>query len=573
MKLIKFVAGFLILFALSLGSCTNGLDGLNVDPNGVIKEEASARYFITNPQYQLYAPDRYPYWRAHLIHADRYAGHFNFGHSGSWWPGTLGYSYSSGYTDASWDWLEGYLSGLDNYMKLTDEGGDFESELMYATGLILKGLYYQMFTDVFGEIPYSEAADPNITLPKFDTQKDIYKGIIADLDKAISIIGDAAKTGEGVQDLGDNDLYCKGDLQKWKKLANVLKLRIALRAYDAAGDDFAEQTITDVMNAGLFLESEGDNVVLEKDDEISQWGSACYGDVWWNFGGLGSKWTVGEVLVNNLRNYNDPRLEMYAKPAPGGEFEFKQPDYDDANPDLHDNFFTRVRYIRDVIADAIGNTDFYSETDTTATFDIPENMYYIGQPARLSSEIKQYARWEFFSQPQDVVVQQKNKGAKPFNELIFTSGESYLLRAQAAVLGLSSEDEQAMFENGIRQEMKLWGVDDGAIDAYLASSALADISSGTLDEKLEKIAIQRWIGKYTDGFEAWSIVRKTGYPAELAQGVSNIATHYIGGDLGSKYPQRLRYGSSAYNTNGSNVDQAVSRQGADNQATELWWAK
>ena len=242
MKTIKIIFVGLVL-AFGLFSCTKDFVEINTNPNAILPEEASARYFITNPQYQLYAPSRYPYWRAHLIHVDRYAGHFTFGHHGSWWSDELGYSYSSSYTDASWDWMEGYLGGLDNFMKLTDVGGDFENPLMYATGQIMKGLYYQMFTDIFGEIPYSEAANPDIDLPKFDTQIEIYTGIIADLDAAMATIGSSVSTGDGVEDLGNNDLYCGGDLQKWKKLANTLKLRIATRAYGATGDNFAGDAI------------------------------------------------------------------------------------------------------------------------------------------------------------------------------------------------------------------------------------------------------------------------------------------------------------------------------------------
>lgn len=186
MKTIKIFLGFIIL--LSLTSCTKDFKEINTNPNGITQDEASAKYFITVPQYKLYAPDRYPYWRAHLIHTDRYAGYFTFGFNGCWWSDALGYSYSTSYTDASWDWLAGYLSQLDNFLKLTATGGEFENEYMYAAGLIMKGLYYQMYTDVFGEIPYSEAADPDVTLPKFDTQKEIYQGIIADLDEAMTII-------------------------------------------------------------------------------------------------------------------------------------------------------------------------------------------------------------------------------------------------------------------------------------------------------------------------------------------------------------------------------------------------
>ena len=141
MKIIKIIFGLIIL--ISAASCTKDFEEINTDPNGVLQTEASGKFFITNPQYVLYGPDRYPYWRAQLIHTDRYAGHFTFGHDGSWWGGDLGYSYNPGYTDASWDWLAGYLGQLDNFVRLTDTGGEFENEYMYATGLIMKGLYFQ----------------------------------------------------------------------------------------------------------------------------------------------------------------------------------------------------------------------------------------------------------------------------------------------------------------------------------------------------------------------------------------------------------------------------------------------
>lgn len=569
MKKIKILFGFVLL--MGLVSCTNDFKEINTNPNGITQSEASAKYFITNPQYHLYATDRYPYWRAQLIHTDRYAGHFTFGHNGSWWNDNLGYSYSSGYTDASWNWMEGYLGGLDNFMKLTDTGGDFENELMYATGLIMKGLYYQMFTDVFGEVPYSEAADTSIVLPKFDLQKDIYQGIIADLDRAMTIIGDATTSGDGVQDLGDNDLYCRGDMQKWKKLANTLKLRIAIRAKGASGESFADAAITSAL-AGDLLETESDNVVLDKDAEISQWGSACYGDVWYNFGGLGSKWHVGEQLINYLQDYGDPRLSYYAKPAPGGTFGFKQPERTDADPEPHDFFFERVQHIRDKIAHVVGNTDFYEELPDSVTFTLPENTYYIGKPTRFASGMYNYSRWEFFSEPAEVVIQRKNQGQKPFNELILTTGESYLLRAQAAVLGIGTDDPQTMYAEGIRYSMRLWGVGDADIENFITTSAMGQLT-GTQDQQLEKIAIQRWLAMYTDGFEAWAIVRKTGYPSELAGGVSNDHLYYIGGDIGDVYPQRMRYGSRTYATNGTNTSAAVARQGADLQTTELWYAK
>ena len=118
--------------------------------------------------------------------------------------------------------------------------------------------------------------------------------------------------------------------------------------------------------------------------------------------------------------------------------------------------------------------------------------------------------------------------------------------------------------------MKIWGIPSGTAEEYIASAPLADISAGTDEEKLEKIALQRWLASYTDGFEAWAIVRKTGYPAELAAGVSDPII-YAMGTLNGDYPQRMRYGSGAQAN--PNYSTAVSTQGPDLQGTKLWFAK
>ncbi|WP_117880551.1 SusD/RagB family nutrient-binding outer membrane lipoprotein [Aureibaculum luteum] len=554
----------LLIFVGTLISCTGDFDEINQNPNGFTADDVSAKFFITEPQYKLYAEDRYPYWRAQLIHTDRYAGHFTFGHSGSWWSDGLGYDYSSGYTDAAWGWLSGEFGKIDGFMKLVKSGGEFENEYMYAVGLIMKSLYFQMYTDTWGMVPYSEAGVEGIVTPKYDAQKDIYKGIIADLDAAMATIGDAERTGTGINDLGENDVYCGGDLQKWKKLANTLKLRIGMRALGATGDDFATGAINQALSADL-LDATSGSILMDKDEIISQWGSAAYGDVWHNFGGLGSKWTVGKTLIDHLRNYNDPRLSVFAKPVEGGEVTITKP----ASGETADNFWVRANFLSSIF-DAAGAT--YTRTDAAdqVTFNVPAGQY-IGQPTRLRGEMSSFANFKFFSTPSDLVIRAKNDGAM-YPEIVLTSAEAYFLQAEAAVRGLGTGDAQELLAMGIKEAMKVWGISGGDADTYIAQSAIADISAGTMEQKLEKIAIQRWLNTYTDGFEGWAVVRDTGYPSELATGVNNQVI-FADGDLAGQYPQRLRYGTAEQTSNEANYNAAVAAQGEDVQATKLWYAK
>ena len=404
MKIFKIYT--VLLFIAVLGSCTDKFEEINTKPDAFYTDEVSGKFFMTNPQFNLYAPNRFPYWRAQLIHADRYCGHVCFGHNSSWWSDELGYSYSSAYTDATWGWMEGYLGNLDNYMKLVDVGGEFENEYMYAMGLIMKGLYYQMFTDIFGMIPYSEAADPDIVTPKFDTQMVIYKGIIADLNRAIDIIGDEGSTGVGVDDAGDNDLYYGGDLTKWKKMANTLKLRIALRAYGAEGDNFSSAAINEAL-AGPLLTDETDNCLMEKDAEISTWGSASYGDIWHAFG-AGSDWTLGKTLIDYLRDENDPRLSKYAKPAKGGKTKFEKPDGEEG-----DLFLKRVDFVVEGLDDAGVDYDRTDYADSVI-IDMPLSTYYVGQPTRVNGKTYPFNEYDFYCTPADIVIQKKNEG-KPLS--------------------------------------------------------------------------------------------------------------------------------------------------------------
>ena len=557
---------FIVLgMVLIAGACTEKFNEINTKPDSFTQDEVSAKYFLTSPQYRLYAPDRYPYWRAHLIHMDRYAGYFNFGFNGCWWSDELGYSYSGGYTDAAWGWMAGYIGNLDNFMKMTDVGGEFENEYMYAIGQIMKGLYFQMYTDVFGMIPYTEATDPDITLPVFDSQATIYQGVINELDAAMATIGDATRTGATVDDVGDNDIYCGGDLQKWKKLANTLKLRMAMRAYGADGASFAQAAITEALQEDL-LETEADNVLMEKDAEISQWGSACYGDVWHNFGGYGSKWTVGKPMIDALRDNNDPRLPFYAVPAEGGTLKLTKSESDDQA--THDKL---VDFMATTLTDA-GVTFTRTDYPDSTIIEMPENMYYVGQPTRFNIDAYYYAKREFFSFPEPSIVGKKNSGDDIRAELIMSSAEAYFLRAEAALRGLGSGNAQDLYQEGIRQAMLLWGVSSDEAETYIANEDMALLNGATLEENLEKIATQRWIASYTDGFEGFAIVRDMGYPADLADGVSDFDI-FGSGDINGKYPQRMRYGNDAANNNGANYAAAVAEQGPDVQDTKLWWAK
>lgn len=591
----KFLLYTIFSFAFVL-SCTSDFDEINTRPDALTADDVSAKYFVTNTQLGIFAPNRYPYWRGPLIHADRYAGQHAFGYKTNWWSDGLGYTYSGGYTGAVWDWMAGYNSNITSFSNFVKPGGTLENEQYEAISLIMKGLYYQLFSDTFGMVPYSQASNPDITSPAFDDIKTIYEGVIADLDKAIGLIGSNETTGVGPELMIKNDLFFNGDMEMWKALANSLKLKMALRGHGAGGADYSAHVTAaapGVLGAATIkakpllhetidgFHPDGNNALLPRDTEISQWASAVYGDIWHNFYG-GGHWHVGSKLADMLRVNADPRLTKMIRPIKGAgkTYTFTKP-ASGSNVELypkHTAFI--VNHLKDSGADVTEGTD--SSGNVTVT--LGAGPYYVGQPVRTNGKIKPFLYSDLWSQPSEIVVQKKNEGKNIFPRLIFTEAESHFLLAQATVLGVLSGNAETHYQNGMKHAMKLWGVTDGDAATYIASNASAKLT-GTNEQKLEKIATQRWLAHYTDGYEAWAVIRDTGYPKiyKNYSGTGYRATNTVKelndsdifekGTLNGDFPQRMRYGSGTYNKNGSNTEAANSAQGADVQATKLWWAK
>src|SRR5690606_15279187 len=305
-----------------------------------------------------------------------------------------------------------------SFSDFTKEGGEFENQYMYAMALIMKSLYFQMYTDAFGMVPFSEAGVDGILTPKYDAQIDIYKGIIADLDQAMAIIGSEERTGLGIDDVGENDVYCGGDLQLWKRMANSLKLRLGMRALGAAGADFAQGAITEALAQPL-LDATSGSVTMKKDFVISEWTSSSYGDVWHDFGGLGSKWTVAQPLINLLDDNNDPRLAIYASPAPGGSFVFTN--LKESGEYTDPNYQERVDFVESALISADADYTKVVSGDVT-TIDVAAGQY-IGQPVRVNSDIMPYIRYEMFSAPGAAIIQPRGDKATGYPEIILSSAE------------------------------------------------------------------------------------------------------------------------------------------------------
>ena len=553
----------ILLLGLFLGimvSCTDDFNEINVQPDALAVSDVSAKFFVTSLQKGLFKPVAGPLWFGQIFHQDQYAGQHAGGHSQYSWDGNFGWEYTGWLQEGTNGWLAGYNSSLTAYMNLVGEGGVLENDQYYAIGLIMKGLYYQLYTDQVGMIPYSEASDPEITLPKYDEQIDIYRGVISELSQAISIIGNKTETGQGVDRLGENDVLFNGDMQKWKQLANSLKLRMGLRAHGAAGEDFAATAISEAISSGVLADSDALFTSFNQVGNI--WVEHCnYGDIYFGFG-EGGQWKVAEPMVNALSSSNDPRLSLMSKPSPGGEVTI----------DISQASNKQIAFLKNTLdkAGLVLDADYtWSQTAEDLTITMAENTHHVGLPVRLSPNIKGLFNGNLFSSPVDVVVNKSNEGGDISPSVVMTAADSHFMIAEAIVKGLASGDAAAHYQIGLEHAMSLWGA---AITDDFAESKMGTLT-GTNEEKLEKIATQRWLANYTNGYEAWAIVRDTGYPTSAITTSSDNDIRSLSGAMNGAYANRLRYISSAYTSNAANIQAAVSKQGADVKATKLWWAK
>ncbi|MCH2023891.1 MAG: SusD/RagB family nutrient-binding outer membrane lipoprotein [Saprospiraceae bacterium] len=167
---------------------------------------------------------------------------------------------------------------------------------------VLQTWLYQNMTDCWGPIPYSQAlqgADyPN---PKFDSQKDVYLGMISALNDAINNFDETDNSVQG-------DLIYGGDISMWKKFANSLKLRVALRMIETSESAAATTAATEAIASGVFT-SNADNAVF------SYLGGTPNNNPINEDYQTRNDFAASNIMVDVLDSLNDPRVGFYYAPA------------------------------------------------------------------------------------------------------------------------------------------------------------------------------------------------------------------------------------------------------------------
>ncbi|WP_245706186.1 SusD/RagB family nutrient-binding outer membrane lipoprotein [Catalinimonas alkaloidigena] len=226
------------------------------------------------------------------------------------------YNVQPSVNSATWNGF--YSESLINFkriMLLTAPGADYENATYEGMSMVMTAWTYSLLTDIFGPIPYSDALkgtsdDPSFS-PAYDDMETVYRGIIAMLDEA------NAKLMEGGPEASAGDIMFGGDVLRWKKFGNSLRLKLMNRVVHKIPEYKAEmQKMLDDPTTYPMFTSNDDYAYLQHTSSLpsnNEWHQVMRQD-------NRSDWSMSETLVDKLKALDDPRLEVYANANPEGAY-------------------------------------------------------------------------------------------------------------------------------------------------------------------------------------------------------------------------------------------------------------
>lgn len=494
---------------VSLGACTEDFEKINVNPNA--PAAVPIDYLLS--QSTLYIPGSagdpgYKSWRANFIYASTVIQQMASIEVG-FYRGTV-YTYQGDLSEAYF--VNSYPNSIKNLVNLiTLAKADPKNVNILSMARILRVVEMAIITDLYGDVPYKEAGLgflSGIFSPKYDAQKDIYADMLKELDEA----GKAFNASSYIPKTADF-LYA-GDLDKWKKAANSLMLRLAMRMQKV--DAAAAQTWAKKAIDGGIMASNDDTFAIK----FSNTGAGTNSNAnSWNLGagrgianGNNIQWS--KTFIESMKARKDPRLPVISALKNG------------------DRTIAKQRGIPSGI-DATG-LKALDETNLDNYSRVAPNMYALENP--------------FF---------------------IMTHAEARLLKAEAIERGWATGSAKAEFEAGQAAGVRQLTAYSGTIaDADVATYATANpYPTTTLDAKMNAIHTEMWLvtGSTLNHIEGWSNWRRTGYPVLTP-------VNYPGNETNGQIPRRLRYPQGEPGIN-PNIQEAISRQGADLFMTRIWWDK
>ncbi len=571
----------IICFLLAVVSCDD-LSDVNTSPDKVDSDEIDLSYvlnYVLAKEVDNYlAENVYGSSRTVVAEAMQYIQHDYLGYSGA-----NNFNWSSPSTSYFYESLANAQYIYENY-QLAD--GENAQNFYRAVGLVMRSFWFGTLSSFLGDIPYSEAlksSEGNYS-PAYDNQIDIFKGVLAELEEANTILAGVTT----VESAADGDIMYGGDPLKWQKFANSLRLRFCIRLSEktsemsAAGVDVKSIVSTILSNSSTspIFESNDDNASFSfagTDEEDSWTGGPLYMSVRSEF----YRRKPAKTFVNALRDGMDPRLTTFINPV-------------DVQIVVNDDVSEGYALADDGTVKRYISTSTFTGTNVEESADIDTSMYVglavamkepddfnLNNSTSLStiSNLDEDIYTDNGANPHcsylaDIFAEDANPLVK---SVMMSYSEVLFLVAEARYRGwVTSSSAVDYYKQGIEASLGQYEIADGSNTVYNPSthqkgafdkssflSGLAtEFSNASEDEQLNLLMTQKWIALFMTA-EFWSDWRRNGYP--------NFAENVISGANGSKIPVRYMYGDDEYTYNAENVAEASSRLGGgDTQWSKMW---
>lgn len=441
---------------------------------------------------------------------------------------------NDGYMSALWD--SQFPREVKNVTDMVERTKNDESMTnINAVSRIMRVFIFSRLTDLYGDIPYFQAAKgyyEGILTPVYDEQEAIYNDFFLELDAA-------TKALDATKDVITQDFYFEGDIDKWKKFGNSLRLRLAMRL-TKVNPEKAQTEAEAAITSGVMTSN--DDIAAMKHIDVPFGGDVYGGNgvsyVFMNVSAAESAFRMTTTLGNYLTETADPRLSLMAAC------------YIDDNQRTEITEQVYAHYGNDTSMLMPPSTFIWENVPAPATLDVN------GVPTEVVGKF-------LYLQPSKYLT------AINAPYIVMSYSEVELWMAEAAFRGwntgkTTNEHFASALDAGVKQ-FTVYGapaVEQSAIDAFVAGNT---IETG---KELEQINTQLWINFALNGQEAYANWRRSGYPA-LVYPQKDPAVNQSNGEI----PRRMQYPVNEYLLNKANVDAAVARMtgGSDSWMNRVWW--
>ncbi|WP_316803099.1 SusD/RagB family nutrient-binding outer membrane lipoprotein [Pedobacter nototheniae] len=276
------------LTVLTFGACKKDLQDTNKNPNE--SETAPSDYLLANAIKS--AADNY-YSTANTMDASLlFVQHW----SKIQYTDPDRYIFTNGSFESGWKNF--YTQSLADLNVLVKQGQQQNNPNYTAVALTLRSWVFSLLTDAYGNVPYTDALDISKITPKYDDQRSVYIGLIADLKTAITTYNPSGNP------IGGDPVF-SGSINKWQKFANALRFRLALRIADRE-PELAKQVIAEALaNPAGLISAEAETAKLAYINSPNQNPIAKVFET-------RDDYRVSKTLVDKLKSLSDPRLAVFA---------------------------------------------------------------------------------------------------------------------------------------------------------------------------------------------------------------------------------------------------------------------